>query len=66
MTFFFHLYGNETGLLYIETQQGNKNPTLIFRRYGNHGMTWQRAQVYINISGEYKVTCTSTFILKFN
>ena len=58
MTFYFHLYGNKTGFFDIETKllRSGSTPKLIFRRYGNHGMTWQRAQVYINITEDYRVT----------
>ena len=55
MEFYFHLYGNHTGVFDVETKQGSEKSKSIFRRYGNYGMTWQRAQVYINITGEYKV-----------
>jgi hypothetical protein len=55
MTFFFYLLGNNTGFLNIQTKQEGKDPELILSRYGNHGMTWQRVQVYINITGEYQV-----------
>ena len=56
MTFFFYLNGNHTGILNIETElYGNKRSELIFSRCGNHGMTWQRAQVYINITVSFKV-----------
>ncbi len=56
MAFFFYLHGNYTGVLNIETKKESEDPKLIFSRYGDHGMTWQRAQVHINITGEYKVT----------
>ena len=56
MTFYFYLHGNYSGMLNIEAKEGSKDPKLIFSRYGDHGMTWQRAQVYVNITGEYQVS----------
>ena len=64
MAFYFHLYGNRTGVFDVETKQGSEKSKSIFRRYGNHGMTWQRAQVYINITGEYKVIVAVNFGFK--
>lgn len=67
--FFFRLHGNEAGMLKIETYNiiTGKSRT-IFDRYGNHGVTWQTGQLYINITGDYKVcnsACSSTFVLAF-
>ena len=61
MKFFFHLHGNDTGKLTISKTE---NKMTFFNRYGDHGPMWQRGQLYINVTGNYKVS--QTIFLRFS
>lgn len=55
LQFYYHMYGSDMGTLNVYTRTGNANGNPIWRKTGNQGNRWLKAQVTVTSQANWQV-----------
>ena len=62
MTFYYHMYGFDMGMLVVSVNSTAGSSRTVWIKSGNQGLKWHEAQVYISERGGYQAS-QSLFIV---